>query len=43
MTHTESDLDATIEVDAAPDDSTGEIPEDLSSPTTIGVEAYVSH
>ncbi len=42
MTHTESDLDATIEIDADPDDSTGEIAEDLSSPMTIGVDAYIS-
>ena len=42
MTHTESDLDAAIEVAAEPDDSTGEIAEDLSPPMTIGVDAYIS-
>ena len=42
MAHTESDLDAAMEVDAAPDDSTGVIAEDLSAPTTIPVEAYIS-
>jgi phenylpropionate dioxygenase-like ring-hydroxylating dioxygenase large terminal subunit len=42
MTHTESDLDAAIEVEADPDDSTGVVPEDLSDPMTIPVEAYVS-
>lgn len=41
MTHTESDLDAAIEVDAAPDDGTGRIAEDLSSPMTIPVDAYI--
>ena len=30
MTHTESDLDAAIEVEADPDDSTGQIAEDLA-------------
>ena len=42
MTHTESDLDAAIEIDGDPDDSTGQIAEDLSSPMTIGVDAYIS-
>ena len=42
MTHTESDLDAAIEVEAEPDDSTGEIAEDLSTATTIPVDAYIS-
>ena len=42
MTHTESDLDAAIEIDAEPDDSTGTIAEDLSEPMTIPVEAYIS-
>ena len=42
MTHTESDLDAAIEIEAEPDDSTGQIAEDLSSPMTIGVDAYIS-
>jgi len=42
MTHTESDLDAAIEIDAEPDDSTGEIAEDLSTAMTIPVDAYIS-
>ncbi|MGW0162708.1 aromatic ring-hydroxylating oxygenase subunit alpha [Mycobacterium sp. NPDC003323] len=42
MTHTESDLDAAIEIDADPDDSTGVIAEDLSQPMTIPVDAYIS-
>ena len=42
VTHTESDLDAAIEIDADPDDSTGEIAEELSAPMTIGVDAYIS-
>ena len=39
---TESDLDAAIEMQADPDDSTGQIAEDLSEPMTIGVDAYIS-
>ena len=42
MTHTESDLDAAIEVEADPDDSTGQIAEDLSDPMTISIDAYIS-
>lgn len=42
MTHTESGLDTAIEVDGDPDDSTGQVAEDLSSPMTIPVEAYIS-
>ena len=42
MTHTESDLDAAIEVEADPDDSTGQIAEDLSDPMTISTDAYIS-
>lgn len=42
MTHTESHLDTAIEIDADKDDSTGLIAEDLSEPTTIPVEAYIS-
>ncbi len=42
MTHTESDLDAAIEVEADEDDSTGQIAEDLSDPMTISTEAYIS-
>ncbi|GAA2543696.1 aromatic ring-hydroxylating oxygenase subunit alpha [Mycolicibacterium diernhoferi] len=42
MTHTESDLDAAIEIDADPDDSTGQVAEELSTPMTIPVDAYIS-
>jgi phenylpropionate dioxygenase-like ring-hydroxylating dioxygenase large terminal subunit len=42
VTHTESDLDAAIEAHAVPDDSTGQVAEDLSEPMTIPVEAYIS-
>ena len=42
MTHTESDLDTAIELEAEPDDSTGQVAEDLSEPVTIPVAAYVS-
>jgi phenylpropionate dioxygenase-like ring-hydroxylating dioxygenase large terminal subunit len=42
VTHTESDLDAAIEVEADQDDSTGQVAEELSDPMTIPVEAYTS-